>query len=166
MTRSYLVIKAPGHPRAYSNGCFIVSILKAEKALGKYLPEGAVVHHANLNRKDNRNCNLVICQDWAYHMLLHKRLRAFKACGHSDWLKCSRCKQYDLPENIMTYPGTGGHHFECNQKYWKIQNTKNVERRQAWARKAYALRKIRIAEGSFIPKRRRTKESVEIGGKL
>lgn len=48
-------------------------VLVAEKALGKRLPAGAVVHHVNHNKTDNRPENLVICPDHAYHRLLHVR---------------------------------------------------------------------------------------------
>ena len=50
-------------------------VLIAEKALGKPLPKGAQVHHLNERKGDNRNTNLVVCPDDAYHKLLHKRAR-------------------------------------------------------------------------------------------
>ena len=52
-------------------------VLVAEKALGRELPNGARVHHANGIKSDNRPDNLVICPDEAYHMLLHKRIREY-----------------------------------------------------------------------------------------
>lgn len=46
---------------------------RAEQALGKPLPPGVEVHHADGSKADD--APLVICQDRAYHMLLHQRMR-------------------------------------------------------------------------------------------
>lgn len=47
----------------------------AEKALGKPLPENAIVHHMIAPNDNHGFCKLVICPDQEYHMLLHKRMR-------------------------------------------------------------------------------------------
>ena len=46
-----------------------------EKAMGKQLPLGAEIHHYNGNRSDNRNFNLIVCPNEAYHKLLHERAK-------------------------------------------------------------------------------------------
>lgn len=48
----------------------------AEKALGRKLRSGEIVHHRNRDRRDNRNKNLLICKQ-GYHNLIHKRMRQF-----------------------------------------------------------------------------------------
>lgn len=58
----------------------------AEKALGKKLPKGAVVHHVNEDRLDNRPTNLVICPDRRYHALIHARMKALGINFHDTWL--------------------------------------------------------------------------------
>lgn len=72
-----------------SNGYVVIRnkcehVLVAEKVLGRNLKTSEHVHHVNGVRNDNRPRNLVICQDQKYHMLLHRRMRALKACGHAS----------------------------------------------------------------------------------
>ena len=46
----------------------------AEKALGKALPKGAMVHHTGARDDNHGFFKLVICPNQEYHMLLHKRM--------------------------------------------------------------------------------------------
>lgn len=62
----------------------------ALKALGKPLPFNACIHHVNGKHWDNRNCNLVICENNAYHMLLHSR---------TAWLRNRKAIEEYLREN-------------------------------------------------------------------
>ncbi len=89
-----------------------------ERALGKPLPKGAVVHHVNEDRADNRPQNLVLCPDQKYHKLLHKRMRARDACGRADWRRCWRCKEFDEPANLRR-PEINPIHPECYREYMR-----------------------------------------------
>lgn len=65
-----------------------------EKALGRPLRD-EVVHHVDLDRTNDRNGNLVVCPDQAYHMLLHRRTNARRACGNANAFPCQFCKGWD-----------------------------------------------------------------------
>ena len=90
-SRGYLSLLLPGHPRANPRGYVLEHISIAERAIGQPLPSGAVVHHVNEIKDDNRHENLVICESRAYHLLLHQRMRAYHACGDANARKCSFC---------------------------------------------------------------------------
>lgn len=78
--KGYVFVHKPGHPRiskqAGRSGYVFEHILVAEAALGKFLPPGAVIHHVNGVKSDNRPSNLVICENQSYHLLLHARAKA------------------------------------------------------------------------------------------
>jgi hypothetical protein len=110
-------ILRPAHARANKKGYVLRSILLAEKALGKSLPSGAQVHHFD-NDPSNDSSNLVICENHAYHFLLHKRKRAYEACGISSYLKCRICKKYDHHLNLYVPPkGGSAVHRICRNEY-------------------------------------------------
>lgn len=93
--------KGHGRPRSetvkryrmgYDNGKLkLLHRIRAEKALGKPLPHGAIVHHADGSKSDT--APLVICPDDAYHMLLHRRMRVKAAGGDPNTdLICAKCQ--------------------------------------------------------------------------
>jgi hypothetical protein len=66
-------------------------VRRAERALGKPLPPKAVVHHADGSKGDH--APLVICQDQAFHALLHVRMRVRAAGGDPDTdALCGHCR--------------------------------------------------------------------------
>ena len=61
--------------------------VRAEMALGRALQRKEEVHHHSASQ-------LVICQDHAYHGLLHARTRIVRAGGDPDsQAVCGRCQQ-------------------------------------------------------------------------
>jgi hypothetical protein len=124
-SEGYILVHMPSHPNAGSYGYVFEHVLMAEKSLGKYLPKDAIVHHINETRDDNSPKNLVICQDAAYHNLLHMRMRALNACGNKNWRKCTYCKKYDDPKAMYQHT-TSMFHRECNNEYQKKRRILNA----------------------------------------
>ena len=125
-SRGYWYVYDPTHPRANAQGYVFEHVQIACAALGKPLPPRAQVHHANEITSDNRHANLVICEDAAYHKLLHKRLAAFRACGHPDWRRCYVCRRWDSPANLSRAATSQPYHKAC----WAQRHREQVARRR------------------------------------
>lgn len=87
--------------------------IRAEKALGKKLPSGAVVHHPDRD-KDNPFAQLVICPDQEYHRLIERRGKALEAYGDPEGVRCRYCKEWGHPVKDNFYVSYGStHHRSC-----------------------------------------------------
>lgn len=60
--KGYVIVSAPGHPNAYSNGKILEHVLVMSQQLGRPLLSEETVHHKNGIRHDNRPENLEL---WA-----------------------------------------------------------------------------------------------------
>jgi hypothetical protein len=105
----------------------------AEEALGKPLPKGAIVHHVDGDRHNNDPRNLVVCQDRAYHNLIHRRERAMQACGDPNALRCQVCGSYrdqSLMRDYKNGPQRFRIHADClaarNKHFKQVRKARRV----------------------------------------
>jgi len=102
----------------------------AERALGKPLPVGAVIHHVDGNGKNNKNNNLVICPSQKYHALLHTRTASLAATGITESRRCKFCKEwFDIRDTVLggtSNPARGDKEFF----HRACINTYNAARRE------------------------------------
>jgi hypothetical protein len=114
-------------------------VLIAETALGNRLPPKAVVHHVDESWSVNEPGNLVICENQAYHMILHARQRVLNAGGDPDTDKiCSRCQAVKIKHafsgNATCWDGL---HPDCrvckNIREQQRRRSRRSERRKALA---------------------------------
>lgn len=123
----YSAIYCPDHPRATSEGYVLEHLIIVERVIGKPLFPPAEVHHFDEDRTNNRHSNLIVCEDHAYHFLLHLRLRALKACGNPNFRKCVYCHQWDDPASMMHHSKKSSFsHRECNRLYCQKLRQKHV----------------------------------------
>lgn len=109
----YWAIRMPSHPRAHQSGYVYEHLIIAQQLLGRPLLKGEEIHHYGTKTD---NTKIVVCENHAYHMLLHRRMRALAACGHAGWRKCYYCGSYDDPKNLYTH-SKNIYHKACYSEY-------------------------------------------------
>jgi hypothetical protein len=93
------------------------------------------VHHADGSRRDD--APLVICQDAAYHKLLHVRMRVREAGGNPDTDRiCYTCKAV---KPVAAFPVKPTAMFEQQfRAIWYCRTCTNARHRQRRARRKAA----------------------------
>lgn len=130
----YVEIRQPGHHRG-PNGYVKEHVLVVEAVLGRRISGEHPIHHFDEDRTNNSPGNLVVCEDQAYHELLHRRMDALEGCGNPDALRCSICGEWDAEENLAVTQLRGkrarlvAYHRPCAAK--KARERKARLRRQA-----------------------------------
>lgn len=128
--------------------------MRAEAALGKPLPPKAIVHHADGSRR--ADAPLVICQDQAYHKLLHSRADVLKRGGNPNTQRwCGGCRQLRLNGEFGVSRGNGradmrGHRCLacCTATASRYRATaKQSGKYRQWRDALNARRRARYAEG-------------------
>ncbi len=96
-------------------GAMYIHRQRAVIALGKPLPKGAVVHHAD--GSTSATAQLVICQDNAYHRLLHMRMRVKDAGGDPNTdAVCGQCRTAQPLSAFAPAPAVStGHSNICHR---------------------------------------------------
>ena len=107
-----------------------IHILRAERALGRPLPPGVEVHHADGSK--GADAPLVICPDRAYHRLLHVRMRIQAAGGNPNTQRiCGTCKQLRLIDDMVSHHGQPS--FRCKSCARELAATRHAKAREVHA---------------------------------
>lgn len=68
--------------------------------LGVTLINDNLIHHRDRDPTNNKNENLIVCENKGYHRLIHAREDAYRATGDVNSRKCKVCKEWDSPSNM------------------------------------------------------------------
>lgn len=119
------VIHIPDHPRASSKGYVYNTILIAESILGRYISNKIHIHHIDENKSNDEHNNLIICENKEFHLMLHRRMRAYKATRDANKRFCTFCKNWDSLNNLKGMNDkrkkniSQFFHLSCRKKYYR-----------------------------------------------
>lgn len=118
------------YPRVANGGApRYVHRVRAESALGRPLPDRAEVHH--VDELTSPTSRLVICQDAAYHDLLHARARVVRLGGDPNTQRwCVGCQAL---QPITAFGKRSVHRDGLNRRCRPCQNV--LVRKQYWKQK-------------------------------
>jgi hypothetical protein len=114
-SNGYVLVWAPGHPRASKKRVF-EHILVAEQKIGRPLVKGEEVHHVDLDKQNNDPSNLMVVSA-SEHQKYHPNIKHWvtitcQECGKSFEAKPSRAYATD-PVNQRKYCS-----LACRYKAW------------------------------------------------
>jgi len=65
-----------------------------EDVLGKPLKKEWRTHHVDEDKTNNDHSNIVLCENHSYHRMLHRRMKALRATGNPNMVRCSLCGEW------------------------------------------------------------------------
>lgn len=117
------LVTRPSHVRAGECGRIEMSAAVVEDSTGRQIPTCHPIHHVNRAPRDNRPANLVVCEDDAYHFLIHYRARALEESGNANHVRCEVCGKWssrrdpDVTKvNCKDYRRNRYYHKTCSRK--------------------------------------------------
>ena len=121
-------------------------VLIVEAVVGRVLPRGAVVHHVNAVRSENKHSNLAVLQTSAEHIELHRKMRV-RAAGGDPWRDRMCCSCGPRPASEF-YATPSGYSSQC----------KDCARREALTRSKLVPKEVKSARDAAYRQRRKQRE--------
>jgi len=94
---------------------------KVEKTLGHKLPKWVHFHQFR---------DEWVCCNRSFHFILHQRQISLETIGRPDFLPCSYCHKFDIPERMMKGNHGGVFHRDCLNQYERIRYNKRSRKNE------------------------------------
>jgi len=127
-----VMISAPWHPRASSNGGYVFEhILVVESVIGRKLKIKEQVHHLDGNPGNNAKSNLALLEGQSLHNVIHARMRVVKHGGKPSANKiCCTCRIMKTKQDFCLQKGTWDARTPVCRKCTSKRKQQRKERRR------------------------------------